>query len=157
MKKLLTIFLFFPLIVQSQVVGKISINLTAGVQMEETQMMYFSNIISTGASTIIMTPSGERSAIGNVTFLDEYSSPGKFMITGAPLATFKVSFGTIGTMTNGKTNLTVSELKTSLTNNIGQTDANGKAMFQVGCKIQIPLTASSGVYNATYQITSSYE
>jgi hypothetical protein len=156
MKKLLAIFLFLPLLA-SATTGRVSINLTAGVSLEETQMLYFSNVTITGAGTVLMTPSGLRSATGDVQFNDEYNSPARFSINGANNATYKVSFGQAVSLTNGKYNITASDFKTSLVNNVGTLDATGKGSFSVGCTLTCPNGITSGNYSGTYEIQCSYE
>lgn len=156
MKKLLAIFILFPCLCFGAT-GKISVNVTAGVEVVEVQPIYMSNITVIGIGTVVMLPTGERTSTGNVSFADEYAAPGRFSLSGSPLATYKVTFGAASTLSNGKNSLTVSDLKTSLVNNIGTIGADGKASFAVGCTVAFPLGCSSGVYSGTYTITASNE
>jgi len=156
MKKLTILFFLLPALCFGAT-GKISINVTSGLDLVEVQPIYLSSITVIGIGTITILPSGERTATGNVSFNDEYAAPGRFSLTGSPSSTFKVVFGTVTNLSNGKSTLTVSELKTSLVNNIGTSGMDGKAQFTVGCSVSIPLSATSGVYNGTYNITASTE
>lgn len=158
MKKLLTtIFLIVPILC-SATVGKIGINIVAGLAVTELQQLYFSNVSVIGAATIVMTPSGERTTtIGDAQFKDVYSAPAQFSVSGANGSAYKVSFGGAVTLTNGKYSLQATDFKSSLQNNLGVLDANGKGSFYVGCTVTIPAGISSGAYNGSYDVTCAYE
>lgn len=157
MKRTLLFLLLMPMLVHGQTVGKVSASITAGCELTEVQSCYFSNMTIIGQCTVTMLHSGERTSTGTVQFSDEYNAPGKFMVSGSPLSTYKVVFGVPSAFTNGKTNATISALKTSLVNGIGTLDGTGKGFFNVGMTLSFLAGSTSGIYNGTYNVTAASE
>lgn len=154
---LLLLLLLMPAMMVGQTVGHVSVNVAAGVSLTEVQGIYFSNILVTGLGSVTILVDNSRTWTGDVVLKDEYASSGKFQVVGSPNANFKVSFSDAVTVTNGKYILAVSDLKTSLPNNIGTTNADGKLLFNVGCKILFPANINSGLYSGQFTITAQYE
>lgn len=156
MKKTLFAFLLLPIMAMSQtnVNGRIKINLLAGLQVNEVCSMNFGTCVNIGESTISVSPTG-RTATGGATASGDYSC-NIFSVRGNPSKTFSIALPSSTTITNGTTTLQVINFVSNTVNNTATLGQDGTFELQVGATIVLPASFNGGLLNGVYSFTCAY-
>lgn len=129
----------------------------------ETNQLHFGRFATeSGGGNIVITPEGERSAVGSVILVNGPAGPGQFLITGFPEATVTIQLpdgpAALVHQGSGET-MFVSNWVTSPPAASGPTTLEGgSAIVSVGATLSVGSYEENpvGVYAGTFQLTFAY-
>ena len=155
--KLLLLLLMFPMMAVSQtnVVGRMKLTLTVGLEVQEICAMNWGKIISTGEGVCILNDLG-RTATGKVTVAESDYSTNQFNIKGGQNALCGIALPTSATVTNGVTTLQIINLTSNAVNGIVTLNASGEAVLKIGGSVVIPAVFSGGNFTGSYNFVVAY-
>lgn len=156
MKKALFAFLILPVMAMAQtnVNGRIKINLLAGLQVNEVCSMNFGTCVNIGESTISVSPNG-RTTTGGATATGDFSC-NIFSVRGNPSKTFSIALPSSTTITNGTTTLQVINFVSNTVNNTATLGQDGTFELQVGSTIVLPSSFNGGSFTGQYSFVVNY-
>jgi len=106
--------------------------------------------------TVVLSPSGTRTAQGNVTLGSATGvAAAQFSITGEHYLTVAVVLPGSATLSSGTNSMTLDAF-TSLPGGTVVLDVNGHATFTVGASLHMVAWQPRGAYSGTYNVTVAY-
>lgn len=137
-----------------------SATLVRSLQIVSTSGLSFGTL-SPGASagSVVMNPSGARSATGGVTLVSTNTgSSSAVALQGTPAMTYSVSLPENVTLTSsGGATMTLSNLTTSLASgNAGAIGTNGSGSFNIGGSLAVAAAQAVADYSGVFQVTLSW-
>ena len=169
MKKIVVAFLTFltmvisPLLAQTNVLGKMEVEVAIPVTAVETELLNFGKVIpEAGGGNIKISANGERTSTGSVTLLDDTYSAGRFVVSGMPSSLVSIVLPQIPQkmiLANGSSEITVDDFVSDVPIGgqvVRQND--GKAEVSIGATLYLGngLSNPAGYYSGTYEVVFMY-
>ncbi|MDR3682758.1 MAG: DUF4402 domain-containing protein [Geothrix sp.] len=131
--------------------------LTAISLSKVTDLNFGSAIMSGTAGTVVLTPTGARSATGGVTLASGgLVGPATFTVTGDAAATYAITLPSSITLNGaGGATLTVSPVA-STPSATGLLDGTGQQTLAVGGTLNVAANQPAGAYSGTFNVTVAY-
>lgn len=152
-----------PLLAQTNVLGKMEVEVAIPVTAVETELLNFGKVIpDVGGGNIKITANGERSSTGNVTLLDDTYSAGRFVVSGMPSSLVSIVLPQLPQkmiLANGDSEIAVRDFVSDVPTGgqvVRQND--GKAEVSIGATLYIGagLSNPAGYYSGTYEVVFMY-
>jgi len=155
--------IYLPLKAQNSVLGKMEVEIAIPVTAVETELLNFGRVTpEVGGGSIRISATGERTASGSVTLLDDTYGAGKFIVSGMPNSLFSIVLPQIPQkmiLAKGNSEITVNEFVSNIPVG-GQVvrQSDGKAEVSIGATLFIGngLSNPAGYYSGTYQVVFMY-
>ena len=159
----LSLSIFITGYAQTNVLGKMEVEVAVPVTAVETELLNFGKIIpEASGGSVQISPNGERTASGSIMLMDETFSAGSFTVAGVPNSLVSIMLPQSPqrlTLTNGNSEITVD----AFTSNVpvgGQMirQADGKTEINIGATLLIGngLSNPAGYYTGTYELVFMY-
>ena len=136
-----------------------SATLVRSLQIVSTSGLSFGTM-SPGASagTVVMDPSGSRTASGGVTLVSTNTGTASAVaLQGTPAMTYAVSLPSSVTLSSsGGATMTLNNLTTNLASNAGAIGANGSGNFNIGGTLAVAAAQAVADYSGVFQVTLSW-
>lgn len=156
-------FIYFPIYAQTNVLGKMEVEIAIPVTATETELLNFGRVVpETGGGNIRISAGGERIASGNITLLDDLYSAGRFVVSGMPNSLVSIVLPQTPQkmiLANGNSEITVDDFVSDVPvggQAVRQND--GKAEVGIGATLYIGngLSNPAGYYSGTYEVVFMY-
>jgi len=139
------------------------VELAVPVTAMETELLNFGKIVpEASGGSVVISPTGERTASGSILLMDENYSAGTFTIAGVPNSLVSIVLPQSAqrlSLTNGNSEITVD----GFTSNVppgGQIvrQSDGKTEISIGATLFIGngLSNPAGYYTGTYEVVFMY-
>lgn len=168
MKKIVILFTIIILIsgFTDKVSAQTSLSATASaievipITISNSANMNFGNIsVGSTAGSVILAPSGVRSAVGGVTLpvLTGTVDNAAFTVSGSVSATYSISLPSSYTITSGTKTMIINAF-TSDPSGIGTISSSGSQILNVGATLNVGAGQAAGTYTNTngFQVTVNY-
>lgn len=108
--------------------------------------------------TVVLDPSGSRSATGGVTLISANTgSASTVALQGTPALSYSVALPSSVTLTgDGGGTMALSSLTTNLQGNVGAIAADGSGTFAIGGTLAVAAAQAVDSYSGTFQVTLSW-
>lgn len=133
-----------------------SATLVRSLQIVSTSGLSFGTVSpGAAAGTVVLDPSGSRSATGGVTLVSTSTgSASAVALQGTPAMTYTVTLpGDVTLTSSGGATMTLNGLKTSLTGGGGSIGSNGSGAFNIGGTLAVAAAQAVAEYTGTFQVT----
>ena len=137
----------------------IKVTIEAPLSIEETTGMSFGTILSpSSASTVTLSPTGNYTTTGDVTFANSTITPGEFVVTGVGNRLVTITLPASATLSNGAQTMTVNNFTSNPTHTftLPGTGTGKSQTVKVGATLHINQQQQSGNYMGTYPVIVSY-
>jgi len=148
---------------QTSILGRMEVELAVPVTATETELLNFGKIVpEASGGTVVITPSGERTASGSIVLMDEIYSAGGFTVAGVPSSLVSILLPQSAqklSLTNGNSEVSVDGFTSDVPVG-GQVvrQSDGKADVRIGATLLIAngLSNPAGYYSGTYEVVFMY-
>lgn len=148
---------------QTNVLGKMEVEIAVPVTAVETELLNFGKIIpEASGGSVVISPNGERTASGSILLMDDTYSAGRFTVAGVPSSLVSIILPQTPqrlTLTNGNSEITVDAFTSDVPVG-GQVvrQSDGKTEISIGATLLIGngLSNPAGYYSGTYEVVFMY-
>ncbi len=148
---------------QTNVLGKMEVEIAVPVTAVETELLNFGKIIpEASGGSVVISPNGERTASGSILLMDETYSAGRFTVAGVPSSLVSIILPQTPQrliLSNGNSEITVDAFTSDVPVG-GQVvrQLDGKTEISIGATLLIGngLSNPAGYYTGTYEVVFMY-
>ena len=132
--------------------------LAADLAIVNTEPLSFGKFAAGSGGSVLVLPSGARSAAGGVALLSSGAgSPARFEVSGDPSAVYAITVPANGTVTltsSGGQTMPLSDF--SVSPPTGQLNASGRQSVAVGARLTVNPLQPSGNYSGSFVVYVDY-